>query len=123
MPLLGSLILTHDLERHGPRPEGMAARRARRRWSIPFFAFRIMVGIGLLMLALVVAGNADAPRRPAVRQPDWFLRACELAAPLGFLAVLAGWTTTEVGRQPWTVYGLLRTAEFGVAVADRHRRR
>jgi cytochrome d ubiquinol oxidase subunit I len=39
-----------------------------------------------------------------------FLRTCELAAPIGFLAVLAGWTVTEVGRQPWTVYGLLRTA-------------
>ena len=50
---------------------------------------------------------------------DLFLRACEWAAPLGFIAVLAGWTTTEVGRQPWTVYGLLRTAEFGDAVADR----
>jgi cytochrome d ubiquinol oxidase subunit I len=41
----------------------------------------------------------------------WFLRCCEIAAPYGFLAVLAGWTTTEVGRQPWTVYGLMRTAE------------
>src|SRR5262249_54506599 len=40
-----------------------------------------------------------------------FLRTCEWAAPLGFLAVLAGWVTTEVGRQPWTVYGLLRTAD------------
>jgi cytochrome d ubiquinol oxidase subunit I len=40
-----------------------------------------------------------------------FLRTCEWAAPIGFLAVLAGWFTTEVGRQPWTVYGLLRTAD------------
>ena len=42
--------------------------------------------------------------------------------PLGFVAVLAGWITTEVGRQPWTVYGLMRTAAFGDAVADRLRR-
>jgi cytochrome d ubiquinol oxidase subunit I len=44
-------------------------------------------------------------------QTNWFLRACQLVAPLGFIAVVAGWTTTEVGRQPWTVYGLLRTAD------------
>jgi cytochrome d ubiquinol oxidase subunit I len=41
----------------------------------------------------------------------WFLRLCQWTAPLGFVAVIAGWTTTEVGRQPWTVYGLLRTAQ------------
>ncbi|TGP58653.1 cytochrome ubiquinol oxidase subunit I, partial [Mesorhizobium sp. M2D.F.Ca.ET.225.01.1.1] len=41
----------------------------------------------------------------------WYLQACQWIAPLGFVAVLAGWTTTEVGRQPWTVYGLLRTAD------------
>src|SRR5207249_3433010 len=41
----------------------------------------------------------------------WFLRCCEAAIPLGFIAVLAGWTTTEVGRQPWTVYGVMRTAD------------
>ncbi len=43
---------------------------------------------------------------------DWFLRCCTLASPLGFIAVMAGWATTEVGRQPWTVYGLLRTSDF-----------
>ena len=42
---------------------------------------------------------------------SWFFRACQAIAPLGFVAVVAGWTTTEVGRQPWTVYGLLRTAD------------
>jgi cytochrome d ubiquinol oxidase subunit I len=41
----------------------------------------------------------------------WFLTLCQCTAPLGFVAVIAGWTTTEVGRQPWTVYGLLRTAK------------
>src|SRR5258707_15844770 len=49
-------------------------------------------------------------RSPLVR-PGWYLRLCELASCLGFIAVIAGWTTTEVGRQPWTVYGLLRTAD------------
>ena len=78
--------------------------------AYPFFAFRIRVGLGLAMLALILwswwvrlRGRLFSSRR--------FLRACEFAAPIGFLAVLAGWTTTETGRQPWTVYGLLRTAD------------
>jgi cytochrome d ubiquinol oxidase subunit I len=69
-----------------------------------------MVGIGLLMLALVAASWWLRARRKLF-ETRWFLLACELASPLGFLAVLAGWTTTDVGRQPWTVYGLLRTAD------------
>src|SRR4029078_11681007 len=44
-------------------------------------------------------------------ESPWLMRACRTVAPLGFVAVVAGWTTTEVGRQPWTVYGLLRTAD------------
>lgn len=108
VPVLGSLILTHD-------PNGTI--RGLKEWprdqrppvAIPFFAFRIMVGIGLLMLAVVLIGNAmRAGGRLFVNRG--FLRVCEIVAPLGFVAVLAGWTTTEVGRQPWTVYGLLRTA-------------
>ena len=62
------------------------------------------------MLAIVVVGRLAALARPAVRPPLVPAR-LPLAAPLGFFAVLAGWTTTEVGRQPWTVYGLLRTAD------------
>ena len=42
---------------------------------------------------------------------DWYLRLCTIVSPIGFVAVIAGWVTTEVGRQPWTVYGLLRTAD------------
>jgi cytochrome bd ubiquinol oxidase subunit I len=77
---------------------------------VPFFAFRIMVGLGLLMLALVALGWA---LRFAGRLfgSDWFLKTLIWTGPIGFLAVLAGWTTTEVGRQPWTVYGLLRTGD------------
>src|SRR5690606_21107976 len=67
------------------------------------------VGIGLLMLALVIIGGV-LRARARLYEARWFLVACELAAPLGFLAVIAGWVTTEVGRQPWTVYGLMRTA-------------
>ena len=76
--------------------------------AIPFFAFRIMVGIGLLMLALVAA-SWWLRYRGRLFDSALFLRACIAMTLLGFVAVLAGWTTTEVGRQPWTVYGMLRT--------------
>ena len=65
----------------------------------------------MLMLAIVLVGSWPCGAAAGYSQTRGFLRVCELAAPLGFLAVLAGWTTTEVGRQPWTVYGLLRTAD------------
>src|SRR6185312_11124229 len=109
IPMLGSLILTHD-------PNGTVVgldQFPREDWppvALPFFAFRIMVGIGLLMLAIVLAGNALRLAGSVFRN-RFFLRVCQWGAPLGFIAVLAGWCTTEVGRQPWTVYGMLRTAD------------
>jgi cytochrome bd ubiquinol oxidase subunit I len=110
IPDLGSLILTHNPDGvvHGlkdwpadERPSPVA---------IPFFGFRIMVGIAVLMLAMVVA-SLWLRWRSELFDAGWFLRWCTLASPLGFIAVTAGWATTEVGRQPWTVYGLLRTAD------------
>ena len=62
------------------------------------------------MLALVVV-SWWFRARGRLFTSRFFLGICEWAAPIGFLAVLAGWFTTEVGRQPWTVYGLLRTAD------------
>ncbi|MBN9553182.1 MAG: cytochrome ubiquinol oxidase subunit I [Alphaproteobacteria bacterium] len=109
VPLLGSLILTHDVNGVVPGLKDFPASD-RPPVAVPFFAFRIMVGLGLLMLALVVLGWAlhFAGR---LFTSDWFLKALMWCGPIGFLAVLAGWTTTEVGRQPWTVYGLLRTSD------------
>jgi len=109
IPLLGSLILTHDLDT-AIRGLKDFPKEDRPPVAIPFFAFRIMVGIGVLMLAIVVVGNV-LRRGGRLYTNDLFLRACQWCGPLGFVAVLAGWTTTEVGRQPWTVYGLLRTAD------------
>jgi len=109
VPYLGSLILTHSLDgairglKEFPPDERAPV-------AMVFFAFRIMVGAGLLTLALVVVGCV-LRGLGRLFASDWYLRACQFAMPLGFLAVLAGWTTTEVGRQPWTVYGLLRTAD------------
>lgn len=74
-------------------------------------AFQIMVGLGtyLALLSLWVAWVAWRRRDPAEQR--WLLRAVALATPMGFIAIEAGWTVTEVGRQPWTVYGVLRTAD------------
>ncbi len=109
IPYLGSLVLTHSLD---GKVRGLKEWPADQRPPVgpPFFAFRLMVLVGVLMLVLVVAGNV-LRRNGRFLTNTTFLRLCEWATPLGFIAVLAGWVTTEVGRQPWTVYGLLRTAD------------
>ncbi len=109
VPLLGSLILAHDINGEVPGlKQWPAAERAP--VAIPFFAFRIMVGFGVIMLGLVIM-SLWLRLRHRLFDAAWFLRLCQYAAPIGFLTVLAGWVTTEVGRQPWTVYGLLKTAQ------------
>lgn len=77
---------------------------------IPFFGFRIMVGLGILMIALGTWGAVLIWRRRLFDSP-WFLRFALAMGPSGFIAVLAGWMVTEVGRQPWVVYGVLRTRD------------
>lgn len=77
---------------------------------IPFFAFRIMVGMALIMLAISWTGNVLRWRR-RLESSRWFHWAAFLSFPTGFIAVLTGWFTAEVGRQPWVVYGLLRTRD------------
>ncbi|MGH8226371.1 MAG: cytochrome ubiquinol oxidase subunit I [Steroidobacteraceae bacterium] len=109
VPDLGSLILTHSAD---GTVRGLDAW-PRSDWppvAIPFFTFRIMVGLAVLML-LMVAASWWLKWRGTLYTSRGFLAVCELVSPIGFLAVLAGWITTEVGRQPWTVYGLLRTAD------------
>jgi cytochrome d ubiquinol oxidase subunit I len=109
VPWLGSLILTHDLD---GEIKGLRDFPANQRppVAIPFFAFRIMVGCAVVMLGLVLLGGWLRWRGRLYRTP-LFLGLVQFAAPLGFVAVIAGWCVTEVGRQPWTVYGLLRTVE------------
>jgi len=109
IPQVGSLYLTHSwngavkgLKDFPPDQRAPVA--------IVYFAFRIMVGIALLMLAVVSAGLV-LMARGWLDRTVWYLRLCELATCLGFAAVIAGWTTTEVGRQPWTIYGLMRTVD------------
>ncbi|MET0193331.1 MAG: cytochrome ubiquinol oxidase subunit I [Hyphomicrobiaceae bacterium] len=109
VPKLGSLILTHEWD---GEVKGLKAwpRADRPNSLIVFWSFRIMVGIGLLML---LVGLLSLLARYRGRLYDWgaLLRFAMLMGPAGFVAVLAGWITTEVGRQPYTVYGLLRTAD------------
>ena len=109
IPLLGSLILTHELD---GRVEGLKAfpEDERPPALIPFFAFRIMVGIGFLMLGMGL-WSLWARYRKSLYSNTWLHRAALLMGPSGFVAVLAGWFTTEVGRQPFTVYGLMRTSD------------
>ncbi len=109
IPVLGSLILRHDLD---GEIKGYNAF-PKEEWppmAPPFFAFRIMVGIGFLMLGLGIWSLILRKRRRLYDTP-LLHKACVLMAPSGFVAVIAGWIVTEVGRQPYTVYGLLRTAD------------
>lgn len=109
VPYLGSLILTHSLDGEVKGLKEWPADERPPVWPV-FFAFRIMVGIGFAMLGVILIGWF-LRFRGTLFETVWFLRLCQWVAPAGFIAVLAGWTTTEVGRQPWTIYGLFRTAQ------------
>lgn len=109
IPNLASYYLTHDWEGH---VHGLKNYPEADRPPVKpvFFGFRLMVGMWLVMLALTVWAWVLALRRRLYDSPA-FLRAANWAIPVGYIAVTAGWITTEVGRQPWVVYGQLRTAE------------
>ena len=74
-------------------------------------AFQLMVGIGTALAVLGVVFLVLRVRRRRLPESRWFYRALVVAGPLALVALLAGWTTTEVGRQPWVVYGVMRTAQ------------
>jgi cytochrome d ubiquinol oxidase subunit I len=116
IPKLGSLILTHEWD--GEVKGLKEFPRAERPPVTPvFYAFRVMVGIGLAMLTLVVWSIVQW-RRGVLDKSNALLRAWMLLTPTGFVAVLAGWYTAEIGRQPYVVYGLLRTSEAATAIAS-----
>ncbi|MCE4370925.1 cytochrome ubiquinol oxidase subunit I [Xanthomonas hortorum] len=109
IPRLGSVLLTHSLEgRIAPLTSVPAADRPP--VTPVFFAFRIMVGIGSLML-LVAWVSAFAWWRGRLLQWRWLLATWRWMLPSGFIALVSGWFVTEMGRQPYVVYGLLRTAD------------
>ncbi|MES2032543.1 MAG: cytochrome ubiquinol oxidase subunit I [Pseudomonadota bacterium] len=78
--------------------------------GLVYWAFRIMVGLGMAMIGLGAWGVFLIVRKRIDDSP-WFLRAAVAMGPSGFVAVIAGWVVAEVGRQPWTIYGVLRTAD------------
>ena len=109
VPRLGSLVLTHDWNGEVKGLKDWAAQD-RPPVAIPFFGFRVMVGLGLLMIAVAVVALL-LRWRGRLYDTGWFLRICTGCLPIGFLALLAGWFVTEVGRQPWVITGVMRTAE------------
>ena len=115
VPHLGSLYLTHSWN---GAVQGLKAVPAADRPYVPivYWAFRIMIGCGVLLLALAAAGGVLRWRR-RLFTAGWIHLACACAMPLGFIAIIAGWTTTETGRQPFVVYGHLRAAAAAAPVA------
>ena len=79
--------------------------------AVVHVAFQIMVALGTLMAAVSLWAAWLAWRKRTLAEERWLLRALVAAAPMGFVAIEAGWTVTEVGRQPWIIYGVMRTAE------------
>ena len=115
IPHLGSLYLRHDWTGTIKSLNEFPAA------DIPpvpvvFFAFRIMVGLGLAMAALGIA-SLVLRRRGRLYETRWLQRATVWLAPAGFVAMISGWVVTEVGRQPFTVYNLLRTVDSNSPVS------
>ncbi len=109
IPHLGSVILTHHWNGRVPALTEVPPRDRPPVWSL-FFAFRVMVAIGLTLIAIGLTGAFLWWRRKLGRA-RWYLTAVQYTWPIGFVAILAGWLTTESGRQPYIAYGILRTDE------------
>jgi cytochrome bd ubiquinol oxidase subunit I len=109
VPHLGRLILTHSwdgeirgLKEFPPqdRPDS----------TVVFWSFRVMAGLGVLMIVMSVTAWV-LRRRGTLFESKWFHKLAVAMGPTGFITLLAGWVTTEAGRQPWVVYGVLRTSQ------------
>jgi cytochrome d ubiquinol oxidase subunit I len=109
VPVLGSLI--GSLSFHS-KEVGLTdfPRADRPPMAVPFFAFRIMVGCGIAMLLIAWLGTYLS-RKGRLEQNRVLMWLTFLSFPLPFIAILTGWFTAEVGRQPWTIYGVLRTGD------------
>ncbi|EPG6062102.1 TPA: cytochrome ubiquinol oxidase subunit I [Proteus mirabilis] len=116
IPYLGSLILTHSLDKQIPALKSFAPED-RPNSSIIFWSFRVMAGLGMLMICLGLLSIILRKKKRLYHSP-LFLRFALLMGPTGLIAILAGWFTTEIGRQPWVVYGLQRTKDAVSAHGD-----
>jgi cytochrome d ubiquinol oxidase subunit I len=110
IPKLLSLLAYHD---PNARVQGLEAvpKADRPPVNVVRVAFQTMVGIGTLLALLGVYHLFMTFRRKRLPESPWFLRAVVAAGPLSLVALISGWVTTEVGRQPWVVYGVMRTEE------------
>ncbi|MGE5791126.1 MAG: cytochrome ubiquinol oxidase subunit I [Bacteroidota bacterium] len=112
VPKGASLILRHDPD---AEIKGLNEFQGRHPPVAPvFYAFRVMVGIGMLMLAMAWYGAWRASRGGTL--PRWFKRGLAAMTFSGWIAVVAGWLVTEIGRQPWLIHGVLTTAEAASSV-------
>ncbi|MCW5588297.1 MAG: cytochrome ubiquinol oxidase subunit I [Legionellales bacterium] len=109
IPHLASLINTHQW--NGKMVGLNSVDKSEQPNVLPvFFSFRLMVGIGFLILFLALTSFYLRIRKRLLTT-TWFLKTCVFSSPLGFIALWAGWITAELGRQPWIVYGLVRTKD------------
>ena len=102
-------ILTHSWDGRVPGLKSFAPVD-RPNSTVVFWTFRVMVGLGSLMILLALWG-LWLRRGKAIFSNRWFLRFAVAMGPSGLIAILAGWLTTEIGRQPWVVYGVMRTKD------------
>ncbi|WP_152226327.1 cytochrome ubiquinol oxidase subunit I [Pseudomonas sp. SCB32] len=109
IPVLGSLILNHSLTEPIPALKDFP-KADRPNSTIIFWSFRVMAGLGMLMI-LVGLWSVWLRLRKGLYRNRAFLRLVLWMGPSGLIAILAGWFTTEIGRQPWVVYGVMRTSE------------
>ncbi|MDI1309865.1 MAG: cytochrome ubiquinol oxidase subunit I [Methylotenera sp.] len=109
VPHLGSLILRHSWDAQVPALKEFP-KADRPNSTIVFWTFRVMVGFGMLMIFLALF-SVWARWKQRLYDDKMFLRFALLMGPTGLVTILAGWFTTEIGRQPWIVYGLMRTAD------------
>jgi len=115
IPNMASFIITHDTD---GLFKGLKDFKPEDRPPVKpvFFAFRVMVGLGLLMIATGLIG-AYLWWRGTLFETRWYLTPLSMAWPAGFVAILAGWWVTETGRQPWLATGILRTADAASPVS------
>ena len=109
IPYLGSLILTHSLDKQVPALKDFPPED-RANSTIVFWSFRIMVGLGMLMI-FTGLWSLWLRKRDRLYSSRPFLYLTLWMGPSGLIAILAGWFTTEIGRQPWVIYGVMRTAD------------
>ncbi|MCF6255398.1 MAG: cytochrome ubiquinol oxidase subunit I [Gammaproteobacteria bacterium] len=109
IPYALSIILTHEINGEVLGIKEMP-KNERPNISLAFYTFRIMLALSLLMLAMVLIGVIKSKSNP-LHQQKWFLRIALFMSPSGLIAIIAGWIVAEVSRQPWVVYGMIKTSQ------------